>query len=335
MRLINVHTLGLSLLACPNCWLLFSHARASPNISSMNQSSSAVQAMELEEFQLLERQLSHETGGPHARPLQIGVSPQGQAAKSQGLPPISQPDNAAEDAPSGGDMMAQGSNPSSNASRIGPSLPSGNMPGHLFQHQAGLPHAPSIALGSLDSAQRPAFPESIHAEGLSDVAPEQRQQQHQASQQPGQLEVSAHIAASMTDQGTFPSQSPAYAAQELLAWRERADWAGPHRHAAVASTAPGASMPHDRDFMAASSPKLYGSLQDEVRQQQRGSVAESDVLHEGHACSQTEATAIRLDNPGAMGISRESLRQGQAAQVLDDHAEKDCGMAGATQQVSR
>ena len=288
--------------------------------------------MELEEFQLLERQLSHETGGPHARPLQMGVSPQGSAAKSPGLLRISQSDKGAEDAPSD-DMMGQGSN-SSNTSRIDSSLPSGNVAGSLFQHQVGLPHAPFIAPGSSRSSRRPASPEPTQADGSFDAAPQKRQQQ-QLAQQPGQAQVSAHLAASMTDHGKFQPPSSA-SAHVLPDWREQADWAGLHMHAAIASTVPGASMPHDRHgFTAASSPKLYGTLQDEASQQQRGNVAQSNVLHEGHAHGrwQTEEMAVCLDT-GAMDMSGESIRQGHATQDLVQHGEKDCGMAGATQQVS-
>ena len=289
--------------------------------------------MELEEFRLLERQLSHETGDFRAQSLCPDPCPAGPAADSSGFVPSSQPYNSKDHTCSDDGAMGYAHSAASG-------IPPGNACGshsHGSAHEvADLPTERPDMLSSLDYAQIPNLWEPANAAGLSDAAPQQQHLHQQLRQQACPAEAPVLDAASMRHQAGAEQHQQAANDQGVADWREQVDWAGPGMHA-VAASVPGTSLPHEHDIghqVAGTSTAPYSSMARASGQGQPGNVVLGGVLLAGHACPdpQAEKLETRQDSE-AMVADHSRSNRAAAAQGPNATTSEGSNVSGTTGQV--
>lgn len=274
--------------------------------------------MELEEFRLLERQLSHETANAHLQFLHTDPGPAGPAVR--GSMPSSQPYNSTVHA-FFSETGAMGHSRSS-ASHIPPT----HIPGshcHEAAEMAGLPSEHADVQTSLNYAQMPNSWESAIAEGQSGAAIQQ-----QLQMQPIQIEASTVDAASM-GQLEVEQLQQASAHQGLADWRERVQWAGRGVHA-MPSSAPASLQPLDsRHLVLGASTAPNSSMAGASGQGQPGNVARLNAVH---ADPQAEASDVwqgsRANVADCIGKPGVVAVRGPIASTSEG-----CKMSGASAQV--
>ena len=296
---------------------------------SLAELSSLVQAMELEEFQLLERQLSHETGDLHDQSLRADHCAAAPAAHVPGVMPSSQQYSSIDHPHSDKDAMGH---PHSSVVYIPPS----DHKHESANQMAGLPTEHPAMLSGISNAQLPDLWEPANAGVLSDEAPQQQHLQQQLRQQPGQAEAPAGGAAGMRGQaGTEQPQQAAYD-QGVADWREQVDWAGPGMHA-VAPSVLTALLPHElgsRHQASGGSTALHSSVVVQAGQGQPWNILHGSAVHAGNACPDPQAGVwqTRQDNVATVADSSRNLGR-EAAQDSISSTSESSNVSGATGKV--